>query len=381
MDLHMTGWGRIVVLSAGVGAGHDAAAGELARRLRQRGFQVDIHDFLGLLPGGTGGAASRAYAQALRWTPWWYGALFGIGCRLPRAGQATARLLAPAGRRLSGLIADDVCAVVSVYPLASQVLGALRRRGLMNVPAITYVTDLGVHPMWLAEGIDLHCVLHAKVAASARRLGAAHVRVTAPALAPAFHPVDRDRDRDRDGGRGRDTGRAAGIARHPVALVVGGSWGVGRLERTVDDLLQTGLVTPIVVCGHNARLRERLSRRLPEGAVRGWVTDMPRLMRAVDVLVDNAGGQTTLQAMASGVPVLSYRPLPGHGRVNTAAMDAIGVARWVRHRRDLAGSLTEALYGVPGKRQCQAGLSIMDGLEPAQAIAELASRATAVSLA
>lgn len=42
---------RIVILSARVGAGHDGAAAELTRRMRDKGFEVTRHNFLDLLPG------------------------------------------------------------------------------------------------------------------------------------------------------------------------------------------------------------------------------------------------------------------------------------------------------------------------------------------
>ncbi len=40
---------------------------------------------------------------------------------------------------------------------------------------------------------------------------------------------------------------------------------------------------------------------------------MPGLLHAVCALVDNAAGQTAVQALAAGLPVAGHRPLPGHG--------------------------------------------------------------------
>lgn len=50
--------GRAVVFSARFGAGHDAAAIELARRLECAGLVVDRHDFLDYLPGPLGGCCA-----------------------------------------------------------------------------------------------------------------------------------------------------------------------------------------------------------------------------------------------------------------------------------------------------------------------------------
>jgi hypothetical protein len=58
----------------------------------------------------------------------------------------------------------------------------------------------------------------------------------------------------------------------------------------------------------------------------GWRDDLPRLMRACDVLVENAAGQTAMEAFAAALPVISYRPLPGHGRAGVFRMAELGLA-------------------------------------------------------
>ena len=66
-------------------------------------------------------------------------------------------------------------------------------------------------------------------------------------------------------------------ADRPVALVVGGSCGVGDLEASAIDLLATGLVTPVVACGTNDRLRQRLDA-VPGVIALGWRDDMAALV-------------------------------------------------------------------------------------------------------
>src|ERR671928_11751 len=75
------------------------------------------------------------------------------------SGRVVALVRAAARRTLRAL-APDTRAVVSTYPGASQVLGALRRRGRLTVPAFTYLTDFSVHTLWVAPGIDAHLAVH-----------------------------------------------------------------------------------------------------------------------------------------------------------------------------------------------------------------------------
>ncbi|WP_285558346.1 hypothetical protein [Actinoplanes regularis] len=44
----------MVIFSAGIGAGHDGVARELARRLTERGVASIRHDFLDMLPADLG---------------------------------------------------------------------------------------------------------------------------------------------------------------------------------------------------------------------------------------------------------------------------------------------------------------------------------------
>jgi processive 1,2-diacylglycerol beta-glucosyltransferase len=107
----------------------------------------------------------------------------------------------------------------------------------------------------------------------------------------------------------------------------------GPLERTVGRLARAG-VLPVTLCGTDAVLRRRLSRRRA-GVALGWTDDVAAVMAAADVLVDNAGGVTRAEALASGLPVVLFRPLPGHGRINAETLDAAGVAPYARTDHEL----------------------------------------------
>jgi UDP-N-acetylglucosamine:LPS N-acetylglucosamine transferase len=64
-------------------------------------------------------------------------------------------------------------------------------------------------------------------------------------------------------------------------------------------------------------------------------------------VIQNAGGLSSLEALASGLPVISYRCLPGHGSTNAAALETAGWAPWARRPDDLPGMLAAALAGPP----------------------------------
>ncbi|WP_328752703.1 UDP-N-acetylglucosamine--N-acetylglucosamine transferase [Streptomyces sp. NBC_00285] len=344
------GQGRVAIVSASVGAGHDGAATELARRLGAQGYAVDRFDLLDLLPAHLGRTVQEGYHRMLVRAPWAYQRIYSSTERAGGGGTVARTLLRSAQDRVLRALPPGTGAVVSTYPGASRVLGNLRLDGRLAVPVLTYLTDFSVHPLWVAPGVDVHLAAHAVPAAQARAVGARDVRVRGPVTDPRFGPCDA---RQRADARDR-----FGLPRNaPLALLVAGSWGVGPVRTVARELRDCGAAVPVVVCGHNDTLAEQLRADGIEHAF-GWVDDMSSLMHAADVLVQNAGGLTSLEACASGLPVASYRCIPGHGLTNAAALDEAGTAVWIREPADLKAVLHDLIDGPLGHRQRATGLAL-----------------------
>src|SRR5262249_19060384 len=224
--------------------------------------------------------------------------------------------------------------VVSTYPLASMALGRMRAKGWLRVPVMTYLTDFAVHPLWIHPGVDRHVALSPASSLLASARGARGMRTGAPLVRDAF--------------RSGIPRRVAARARLSidvdavVVLVVAGSWGVGDVAETVAAIERCGAYRPIVVCGHDDSLRARVSRASGVATVLGWTDDMPGCMAAADVLVENAGGLSAMEAFAAEVPVVTYRPIAGHGRDNAETMAASGVTLYARDEDELARHLVVA---------------------------------------
>ncbi|MFD7875172.1 glycosyltransferase [Streptomyces sp. NPDC059766] len=341
---------RIAIVSASVGAGHDGAATELQRRLTAEGIVVDRHDLLDLMPAHLGRTARDAYRLMVDRAPWLYQRIYSGTERADGAGRGARALLRSAENRVLKALHPQTGAVVSTYPGASRVLGNLRLDGRLGIPVLTYLTDFSVHPLWVADGVDVHLAVHAVPAAQARAAGAKDVRVRGPVADPRFRPCDTQQ-------RSLARMRFGLPPTAPLALLVAGSWGVGPVRRVARELRDCGAVVPVVVCGRNAALAAQLRADGIEH-VHGWVDDMPALMHAADVLVQNAGGLTTLEAFSAGLPVASYGCIPGHGLTNADALDQAGAAIWIRHQDRLKDVLDDLVNGPLGLSQREAGLAL-----------------------
>jgi UDP-N-acetylglucosamine:LPS N-acetylglucosamine transferase len=353
---------RVLVISGSVGAGHDGAARELAARLRHAGVRVDVRDFLDALPNPVAVFLREGYTTSVDHVPAAFQLLFslieheGTVWRVSRAvcGLATRTLAAWVGGGHYDL-------VVSTYPLAGQVLGDLRRRGACPVPVITYLTDPAAHRYWIHPAVDRHLTV---TAVTARQGEAAYGVPLLPAgpLVPERFAAPASRA---ELNRLRLELGMPGDRR--IALLAGGSLGMGNLVPSVDDVAAAGLV-PLVLCGRNDALRRRLRAR-PGVVALGWRDDVHLLMQLADVLVNNAGGLSMTEALVSGLPAVTYRPIAGHGRANAAVLEAAGLAPWARTRGQLAAALRDQVRRGRGRRATGDPAEQVLALLPVRAVA------------
>jgi UDP-N-acetylglucosamine:LPS N-acetylglucosamine transferase len=332
---------RVLVVTASMGSGHTHAALELAGRLEAKGHVAEVVDVLELPQRGEGAALRAFYRLLLRRAPLAYDAAMRAWAARPGFFErVTAAGAGPFERGLRARIISwrpDV--VVSTFDLAAQALGRMRGRGEVAVPVVTFVTDPGVHPYWVSPHVETHLAVTEQAAAALRRLGARGATAAGPLVAGGYRrPPDRGKARA-DWGLPQDG---------CIALVSAGSWGVGNVEQAVADLASTGDVLPVVLCGRNQALLRRLRRRGAGRAVE-WTDDVAGLMAAADVLVDNAGGLTCLQALVAGLPVVLHRPIPGHGRFNAAALAGAGLGKPAGHRRELLAAVGELARPGPAR--------------------------------
>ncbi|MGV9562697.1 MGDG synthase family glycosyltransferase [Streptomyces sp. NPDC003480] len=324
---------RLLIVSASMGSGHDTVATELARRATQYGHHAQVVDVLGLLPYGLGPGLRGFYRSSVRHYPWAYAGLYRTFLRRGNgrrpSGVPLARLAAGRLRDLADRTGADV--VVPVFHLAAQLTGHLRSRGLLAVPSAVLVIDFAVHRQWLHPGNDTYLCLTDEAAREVRQDIAVPAEAPGAVVAPAFlAPAP---------GAARWSGwfTRHGPGRPPV-LLSAGAWGVGSHLAATAALLAGHGYLPVVLCGRNARLRSGLAG-VPGTVALGWVSDMPGLLGAARALVDNAAGQTAIQALAAGLPVVGYRPLPGHGADGVRRMAALGLSELAADGAGLLGSL------------------------------------------
>ena len=354
--------GRVLILSAGIGEGHDLPARWLAAGLGAEDPELEVTIADGL--AAMGSLSERVVLGGSSFESAWGNRLFDLTHWLitvfaPVRALAGFVGVAVGGRGLLRLIAErraDV--VVSTYPGVTELLGRLRRRGRLRVPVVSAITDLASLRYWAHPGVDLHLITHPESAAEVRAVAGAGTEVVAVRGLndPAFLA-----ERERDGAR-----RELGLPTDgPVVVVSGGGWGVGDLAGAIDAVLALPGAHAVVMCGRNDALRERLGARYGgEERVRllGFTDRVPDLFAAADALVHSTAGLTVLEALARGCPVVSYGWGRGHIRANNRAYRRFGLADVAATRAELDAALRRALAAPRRPDLSQAALPTAAGV-------------------
>jgi processive 1,2-diacylglycerol beta-glucosyltransferase len=353
---------RVVIYTAAIGGGHRALAAAIRDDLAERGQEPVVLDGLRELSRLTAWLAQSGYVFQLKFAPWSIRPLFVVKTQPVVAAWLRVFYGLLYGWRLRRSIArtrPDL--IVSTFPLITTILHWLRRTGRLQTPVVTVIADYGTHAMWVGPATDLHLVSSDRSRELVERVGGrADVN-----LMPVARPFRAHLD------RGAERARLGLPADRFVALIACGAWGVGDIAPAVAAALAAGAY-PVVVTGNNAALRARLDARYPDPAVArvlGWTSEMPGLMAAGDCLIQNAGGMTCHEAAAMGMPIVFFRPLPGHGELNAAVMATASAARRVETADELTALLRDTIAGsvslAPPRRI---------GVPVAASVADLAKR-------
>jgi processive 1,2-diacylglycerol beta-glucosyltransferase len=306
------------------------AAGIVARR---PDAQVEIVDSLDVLGRSVRRVADEGFRQTFGRgrMNWVFGGQYRLFARTPPLRALGQELLGRiAGARMQQEIelhAPDV--VVSTYPIATEVIGRLRREKRIAIPVVSAVTDLSGLWYWASRGIDLHLLTHPESAAEVERIAGPGRIVAVRGLHDErfLQPPEPEEARAR---LGLDP---------PVVVVSGGGWGVGDVIGAAR--IATEQANVVVLAGHN----ELLLDASPPAGVRilPFVDDMPTLLSAADVLVHSTAGLTILEALLVGCRPISYGWHTGHVRVNERAFERTGLARVARTESELRRAVAAAL--------------------------------------
>ncbi len=332
---------RFLLLHVRAGAGHESAARAVAKALEaiRPGTEVDVRDALDLSSRFLRTTYASTYNRVLARAPRVWGEVYKRAATPHDSRRQRIRTwLAVWGspKYLEEISRFEPDAILCTQFLPAEVLGTWRETGKISVPVATAITDFAVHPIWVYRGMDRYFVAAGSVKEELVDTGlvaADRVDVTGVPIDPKFAQPIAAADARRELGLDPDPAR-------PVFLLMGGGFGWGPIETMLDVVLEMPeRVQALVVAGRNDRLRARLEAKRAgrEGRVHvhGFTNRVELFLAASDLLLGKSGGLTASEAMACGVPMVVFRPLPGQEERNCDFLQESGAAIRVHDYEEL----------------------------------------------
>ncbi len=307
---------RILVMSAGAGAGHNRAAEAIAACGKEFLPQHHVEWFDSLTY--TSKTFEKLYGQSYVWivnnSPTTWGALYkvmGENVERPKLMKAVKLFDKLAYKKLIAHVEEfKPDAVVATHFLPTNVVLTKLKNKAPKV--YVCVTDFDVHSFWVNRGASGYFVASEEVKWLLAQYGYPKelITVTGIPILPAFSQR-----------RGRDlVARELGIdPALPTVLCMSGGFGMGHMEEAVARLLTIKIPHQLVViCGKNDKARAKIEvlARGTRTKVMGFVTNVHEWMEASDIVISKSGGLTTSECLARGVPMVVYSPIPGQEERN-----------------------------------------------------------------
>jgi processive 1,2-diacylglycerol beta-glucosyltransferase len=313
---------RVLILTAGFGEGHNAAARALALAFEAQlgAGGVRVADVFALAAPRLNALTRRSYLALITRAPRLWSAAYRWLDRSP----FSTRLLHSLRREraaLAALIAQErPAAICCTYPAYAFMLARLARDRRVSVPFFNIVTDsISINSLWWragAAGWFLPNPDSAEVLLAAG-LDEQWLHVLGFPVAPFFHHHASKfaaPDLAADGPPrvlyiiNSTTASAAETARR---LIAGTSWEV------------------TCTVGRNETLHRELTRlaekRAPRAHILGWTEKIPRLLMTHHVVISKAGGATTQEALAARCPMVVNQIVPGQEEGNYELLRRHGI--------------------------------------------------------
>ncbi|MCE9586021.1 glycosyltransferase [Candidatus Uhrbacteria bacterium] len=301
---------RVLILISDTGGGHRSAAVAIEEALRRLDPTIEIIIRDALVEASTWPLSQMpwVYPVMMRHFRWLYALMFYTtnGTRRSRFA-ADFSWIFMAGKMRELVTKDRPDLIVSIHPFMTRLVSRAIQSTGKRVPFAIVVTDLvTAHALWYDRDVNWISVPTEVVRARAIASGVEGSRISV--MGQPLHPRAMDLRHD------RDALRASFGWSEPVVLCVGGGDGLGGLGAHVRAMAKARIAARlVVVCGRNIKLQRELEAEsfpIPV-EVHGFVSNLPEMMSAADVLVTKGGPGSIIEGCLAGLPMVIYDYIPG----------------------------------------------------------------------
>jgi UDP-N-acetylglucosamine:LPS N-acetylglucosamine transferase/predicted metal-dependent phosphoesterase TrpH len=358
---------KILILTAGFGDGHNAAARSLrdAIELCDEDARAEVVDLFADSYGAFNTLAKKTYLGLVQYAPRLWGGVYSMleNPFVEKQLGSFTRLQNTLEKILAETQPD---CVVSTYPVYGHVIKKIyASHHERPFRFITVVTDsITVNSSWFRAPSDFFCVANDETAEVLKKGGVEEkqIKVLGFPVSPLFAENPDD--------------LPAPVGKEPRRVLYVINTGKKKAGKAIDRLLEIEDVHLTITAGRDPELRAELIERTRsfESRVKvlGWTNQMPELMMSHHLIISKAGGATVQEAIAARCPMIVNQVIPGQEEGNAELIWRCGIGAIGEKNKEVAGLVENAFAKRAGQwNEWRANLLKISRPNAARDIAEL----------
>jgi UDP-N-acetylglucosamine:LPS N-acetylglucosamine transferase len=322
---------KILILTAGFGDGHNAAARGLrdAIELLDEDARAEIIDPFADSYGVFNTLAKKTYLGVVQYAPKLWGGFFSL-LENPLVEKQLGGFTRLQNTLEKVLAETQPDCVVSTYPVYAHVIQKIYRdHHERPFRLITVITDsISINSAWFRAPSDFFCVANNATAEVLRKGGVPEkqIKTLGFPVNPAF--------------ANSLTELPSPVGREPRRVLYIINTGKKKAGKAIDRLLELDDIHLTVTVGRDPDLRAKLIERTRKHADRvrilGWTNQMPELMMSHHLVISKAGGATVQEAIAARCPMIVNQVIPGQEEGNAELIWRFGLGAIAGKNREVA---------------------------------------------
>ena len=204
---------------------------------------------------------------------------------------------------------NDFDLVINTFPM--QVFPAYKKKVGKRIPFVNVLTDFCLHTRWVSKEIDHFFVScdHLKTELIESGIPKETITISGIPIKEQFYLENQEKAQ-----------KMTSPSSKKNLLISAGAYGVlTNLADILEELQSKEDLNIVVVCGNNKNLFDSLSTQFadqPTIEIKGFVSEMAKLMSHADIMITKPGGISLSEALAIQTPLILTPGVPGQESEN-----------------------------------------------------------------
>ncbi len=333
---------KIIIFYASYGGGHLSAAKSLEYYLKNNyeNLEIELIDCIKYINKTVEKVTTAAYRGMAKKVPWAWGKLYYDAQKGPLAHISTRANSFMAIKLLKLLREKNPDLIISTHPFGSQMCNYLKKKGKINTPIATIMTDFKSHDQWLVGSQYTNYFFVAnnemKQELIGKNIDENKIFVTGIPIKNDFF-VQHDKTKILN-----DLNFVEN--KKNILFFGGGEFGLGKSStlNVFNCLVSNFPDTQIIaISGKNENMKNSFyqivsdNNRLHNIKILEYTDRVAEFMSIADVVVTKPGGLTVSECLVSNVPMILINPIPGQEEENAEFLESKKVAKWIKNDDDI----------------------------------------------